>query len=321
VIGRRVGSALAVAATALVLWPPSATAARSGCPAGMVSAGKFCIDVFEASLDVVGKSGKTIRRHSPYQTPKPGLRVGARSRRGVVPQAYLSQEQAADACEAMGKRLCTDQEWITACRGRDPTRFPYGDEHVGGRCNDSGTSPLRKLHGADDSLDTFGMEAMNDPRLNQLPGTVAPTGKFGRCRNSFGAYDMVGNLHEWTADPEGTFRGGYYLDTKTHGEGCSYVTTGHNVKYHDYSVGFRCCKGGEGDRVVAPTSGVGSVDASAVEILVRTKGAQHVVEKGDTLSAIASQHKSSVMAICEANKIAKSDPIRPGQELIVPVER
>ena len=30
---------------------------------------------------------------------------------------------------------------------------------------------------------------------------------------------MVGNLHEWTSDPDGTFQGGYYLDTSINGEG------------------------------------------------------------------------------------------------------
>jgi LysM repeat protein len=275
--------------------------------------GEFCIDAYEASLDVVGKSGRTLRRHSPYHTPKPGLRIGARTRRGDVPQAYLSQEQAAAACEAVGKRLCTDGEWVQACRGREPTRFPYGDEHVAGRCNDSGSSPLRKLHGADDSLETFGMEAMNDPRLNQQPNTVARTGRFSRCRNAYGVYDMVGNLHEWTADPAGTFRGGYYLDTTTHGEGCSYTTTGHNVKYHDYSVGFRCCSGGKGDSLVAKQRAKTKPKADKKKI--------HVVEKGDTLGGIAKRYDSSIALICEANKIAASDPIRPGQELVVPVER
>jgi formylglycine-generating enzyme required for sulfatase activity len=53
---------------------------------------------------------------------------------------------------------------------------------------------------------------------------------------------MVGNLHEWTAAVNGTFRGGYYLDTKINGEGCDYKTTAHEPNYHDYSTGFRCCK-------------------------------------------------------------------------------
>jgi hypothetical protein len=50
---------------------------------------------------------------------------------------------------------------------------------------------------------------------------------------------MVGNIHEWTSD--GTFRGGYYLDTKQNGEGCDYKTTAHAKTYYDYSTGFRCC--------------------------------------------------------------------------------
>ena len=82
---------------------------------------------------------------------------------------------------------------------------------------------------------------MNDPQLNQLPGTLALTGAHGGCTNESGVYDMVGNLHEWTADPEGTFRGGYYMDTTINGDGCWYRTPGHNVAYHDYSTGFRCC--------------------------------------------------------------------------------
>ena len=54
-------------------------------------------------------------------------------------------------------------------------------------------------------------------------------------------YDLVGNLHEWVDDPDGTFRGGYYMDTTKNGDGCSYHTTAHDFTYHDYSTGFRCC--------------------------------------------------------------------------------
>lgn len=223
---------------------------KRGCPAGMVSVkGQFCVDAFEASVDVVSARGRTLRRHSPYHGPADGQRYRARSRRGVVPQAHFSQEQAAAACEAAGRRLCSDDEWVQACKGATPTVYPYGDEHEDGRCNDRGVSPLRALHGAKDDIEVFGIDAMNDPRLNQVPGSVARTGQFKRCRGSLATYDMVGNLHEWTADPAGTFRGGYYLDNKLHGEGCTYRTTGHNTKYHDYSIGFRCCLGGSGEVV------------------------------------------------------------------------
>jgi formylglycine-generating enzyme required for sulfatase activity len=82
---------------------------------------------------------------------------------------------------------------------------------------------------------------MNDPQLNRLSGTVAATGSHAQCTNDYGVYDMVGNVHEWVDDPEGTFLGGFYLDTHQLGDGCNYRTPGHDVYYHDYSTGFRCC--------------------------------------------------------------------------------
>ena len=44
-----------------------------------------------------------------------------------------------------------------------------------------------------------------------------------------------------TADPAGTFRGGFYVDTTINGPGCLYATTAHNTLHWDYSTGFRCC--------------------------------------------------------------------------------
>ena len=55
--------------------------------------------------------------------------------------------------------------------------------------------------------------------------TLAKTGAHEGCTNGYGVDDMVGNVHEWTDD--GSFRGGYYLDTKLNGEGCDYRTTAH----------------------------------------------------------------------------------------------
>lgn len=297
---------------ALLIEPPSAEAAR-GCPAGMVSVnGKFCIDAYEASVDVVNASGKTLRRHSPYQVPKSEERLRARSRRGVAPQAHISQEMAAQACENAGKRLCTDEEWLEACKGKQPTTYPYGDEHQDNRCNDKGVSPLRTIHGAKDDSQVFGIDAMNDPRLNQVPGSLAPTGKFSRCRNSFGAYDMVGNLHEWTANPGGVFRGGYYLDNEINGTGCDYKTTAHNTKYRDYSIGFRCCRGGAGDAVVKKQRETRRPETK------RQQPRTHVVEKGDSLWAIARKYDVEVKALCDKNQISPKDPIRVGQELEIP---
>lgn len=215
------------------------------CPRGMAPVTTpghaFCIDRYEASVVEVLEGGKTVP-HSPYE-PVTGLKVRARSVPGVVPQGYISGLEAKAACEAAGKRLCAPEEWELACRGRHATTYPYGDEEKPGRCNAERrkTHPVVELfHDSEEPFHDFAK--MNDPRINQLPQTVTKTGARASCKSSFGAFDMVGNLHEWTADPKGQFRGGYYMDTHKNGDGCGYKTVAHDVSYRDYSIGFRCCK-------------------------------------------------------------------------------
>jgi formylglycine-generating enzyme required for sulfatase activity len=233
-------------AALLVLAMPSpggAEAKGKACQDGMASiGGKYCIDQYEAG--VVEITGKETKAHSPYKAVD-GLKVKAISKKGIIPQAHISKEQAETACKNAGKRLCTDDEWIGACKGKKPTTYPYGDDRKAGRCNDAGVSSFNHYYGQEGGpapQSAFTWANMNDERLNQLKGTVAKTGSFSKCKNSYQVYDMVGNLHEWTGATTGTFRGGYYLDTKINGEGCNYRTTAHGAKYHDYSTGFRCCK-------------------------------------------------------------------------------
>jgi len=201
----------------------------------------YCIDRWEAH--VVELQGKDEVRHPPTH-PVTNLKVKAVSRSGVTPQGYISKNEAEAACKTARKRLCTGEEWERACRGKKPTAFPYGDERKSGYCNDSGHAPLASLYPELGESVYASSGAMNDPRINEAPNTVAPTGSFAKCRNGYGVFDMVGNLHEWIADTSGsrgTFRGGYYQDTHLNGDGCSYRTVAHDVSYHDYSTGFRCC--------------------------------------------------------------------------------
>jgi sulfatase modifying factor 1 len=219
--------------------PPPAER-HAPCPSDMeLVLGRVCVDRYEAStLEIV--DGGSLLAHSPY-LPVKGLRVKAVSQKHVVPQAYISGNEADAACRESGKRLCTDDEWIMACKGPLHTQFPYGNQRKSGACVDTHrVAPLQMLF-AGLGAARYRFEPMNDPRLNQIAGTVAPTGSFENCTNDFHVYDMVGNLHEWTANPRGTFRGGYYLDTHINGEGCDYRTVAHPPTYHDYSTGFRCC--------------------------------------------------------------------------------
>jgi formylglycine-generating enzyme required for sulfatase activity len=210
------------------------------CPPDMALVfGAVCVDRYEASLLERTEDG-TLAAHAPNQSLVPGHVYVARSLQGVLPQAYVSGVQALAACREAGKRLCAPVEWRAACSGSQGYAFPYGPDRVPGRCHDSGANPMLTYH-ADTQARGWGPLELNDPRNNELEGTLAKTGAFPDCVNDFGLYDMVGNLHEWTADPNGTFQGGYWLDTSLHGDGCAYRTIAHPFDYRDYSIGFRCC--------------------------------------------------------------------------------
>ena len=217
-------------------------AARSAvhCPSGMANVGgRFCVDRWEGSLAERSADGhETV--WSPFEPPLEGHVYFARSVAGVVPQGYISAAQAQAACVASGKRLCAPVEWRAACGGSQEYAYPYGPAHVAGKCHDTGTAPMLVLYSAKLKVG-WGLGELNDPRLDQMEGTVAKTGAYPACVNDYGVYDMVGNLDEWTADPNGTFQGGFWLDTSEHGEGCAYRTIAHHFHYHDYSTGFRCC--------------------------------------------------------------------------------
>ncbi|MFO0711003.1 MAG: SUMF1/EgtB/PvdO family nonheme iron enzyme [Sandaracinus sp.] len=211
---------------------------ESGCPSGMVPVtASFCVDRYEASLVEVLADGSTTE-WSPYHNPG-AHRVRALSREGAVPQAYMDGVHAAAACEEAGKRLCTDTEWLRACQGSASFTYPYGNTRRTGVCNDH-----RDVHPAVERFGTSAdwiWSALGDACIDQLPMSLATAGAYAGCVSESGAMDMMGNLHEWTADPAGTFRGGFYVDTVINGNGCLYRTTAHDMGHWDYSTGFRCC--------------------------------------------------------------------------------
>ena len=178
----------------------------------------------------------------PELQSRPGdYQPRAVSRAGVVPQAYLSGALAKVACANAGKRLCTEEEWTTACRGAEARKFPYGARFEDGRCNVyRHLHPAMLLHGAS-------FYGHLDPRLNLVVDSnrdplLRLTGATAGCRSGWGsdaAYDMVGNLDEWVDDPSGAFVGGFYARSTR--EGCEARVGVHPPIYYDYSTGARCC--------------------------------------------------------------------------------
>jgi hypothetical protein len=233
---------------------------------------RFCIDRWE--IGTVDKTtGETL---SPYYPPTPSLvsevwrgwliertqlgdeaaramplpalseleRGGrfepkAVSRPGIVPQGYLSQVLARRACENAGKRLCTQDEWTTACKGKAGLKYPYGPNYRAGVCNVYRLiHPAAVLHGSA-SL------GHRDPRLNLVYEGESPllraTGETPACVSRWDddrVFDMVGNIDEWVED--GMFLGGFYSRSTT--QGCEAKVSVHAAAYYDYSTGTRCCR-------------------------------------------------------------------------------
>jgi sulfatase modifying factor 1 len=233
----------------------------------------LCVDRYEATL-VERRSGIAL---SPYYPPDPAKAVSverhwrsvrgtgtdletsmplpelpapqrgrsnelrAVARAGVVPQGYATGRDAERACNGADKRLCTQAEWVRACRGQDDRPFPYGGRYEQGRCN-----VFREAH---PSVLLWGDASRNhtDPRLNRVASSSGPllrtTGSTPSCASRWGddaIYDLVGNLDEWIDDPEGTFLGGFYARSKK--DGCASRVVGHAIDYADYSTGIRCCR-------------------------------------------------------------------------------
>jgi serine/threonine protein kinase len=187
--------------------PVAATNEKTSCPAGtiLVTTAAFPKgsvkgrDVSGAEAVALARAGKAycIDAHE-----YPGG--------GRAPKTSVTFDAAAGLCKASGKRLCSDAEWQRSCRGGGGD-FPYGKEFDAGRCNTE--------------------DADGEAR------SVAEGGKFARCRSAVGAYDMSGNVAEWTSDQ--TVRGGDY--TSADEDAACSAGGKRSAGSARPSIGFRCC--------------------------------------------------------------------------------
>jgi hypothetical protein len=194
---------------ALLFAPSAGWGAKPRCAPDALEVGALCVDRFEASVWQVPEPASANRKlverieqgtvaledlvqagatqlgctappfeHAPFPpefpldggwTPLPGEGpptpgVYAVSLSDVRPTACVTWFQAVQACFLSGKRLPSNEEWQRAAVGT-PDPAPPGAED----CNVASS-------GAD------------------------PAGDRASCVSSWGAFDMVGNLWEWTGD-------------------------------------------------------------------------------------------------------------------------
>lgn len=161
---------------------------------------------------------------------------------GKLPQGYFTYYSAKKACHNAGKRLCSEREWVAACKGTRRSQHPYGQDYRKGVCN-----VFRPLHPA---YELHGNSSLGhlDPRLHLVveegrDPLLRLSGASAGCVSQLDddrIYDMEGNLDEWVDDPEGVFLGGFF--SRPTKEGCEARVSSHSPLYTDYSLGVRCCQ-------------------------------------------------------------------------------
>lgn len=160
------------------------------------------------------------------------------NRVGENPMVYVSYRDAGRLCGEVGKRLCRRSEWMLACEGPKRLPYPWGFSRQPSPCN------------VDRAAIEFDVWALKNPATREQElgrlWQADPIGSHPGCVSPFGAFDMAGNVDEWTDDGAddphsphpATLNGGYWGPVR---DTCRLTTTSHGPIFEFYQVGFRCC--------------------------------------------------------------------------------
>jgi len=200
------------------------------CPPDMVESGEICIDRYEASRSDASETEQGEKTDKAY------------SKKGVLPwmvnpmnDTHLAEFKA--ACEAVGKRLCLDDEWVTSCKGPDETKYSWGGSWDREICNNVDT--FCDDYCADNSIPSEECSTSANCGYTYSCYTEVPTGSFENCMNSAGAYDINGNVWEITDTGSGymTRGGAFNCAGAVDRLACTF-----NAGWTALFAGFRCCK-------------------------------------------------------------------------------
>ena len=158
----------------------------------LIPAGKFIfgkdgkkkeVDLPAFKIDKYEVTNKQFAKFNLDHKYDPGL--------DTLPATMVSQIDARNHCEALDKRLPTEEEWEKAARGSDGRMYPWGDKF----------DPTAAVTSETD----FGAYPPHPLQGGSRKKGVSP----------YGVMDMAGNVWEWTSTAEGSsfvFRGGSAFD-------------------------------------------------------------------------------------------------------------
>jgi hypothetical protein len=166
-------------------------------PTGGISPGGFWLDRFEVTVSAYGEFLRETGRSMPAGAPPP---FDPATGPGFLPVTCVTLADARAYAQWAGKRLPTSAEWEWAARGPTGLRYPWGNAIWGERFLDAFANTLE-----------LGL------------GRPTIVGTFFNGQSYRGAYDLVGNVWEWTETQAGSFEVRYVL------RGGSFKTSGRDA--------------------------------------------------------------------------------------------
>lgn len=167
------------------------------------------------------------------------------NQKDAYPDFAMNAFEASAHCVADGKRLCTHNEWLSACVGIKNISYGYGSFWKMGICNDTNNT---KYTAVDWTKMGQSHEIWKAYAATLYKGT--PSGSKENCFTDEGddkIYDMIGNVREWVTDPHGlggyAFESSFWYGTLSGPQvTCAFEIRVHSPKFASYEVGTRCCE-------------------------------------------------------------------------------